>query len=187
MTEPLLRDFPESFESERLLLRAPRPGDGAVVNAAVVESFDALHAWVPWARDCPTLEESEVFVRQSVANWRLRSDLPLLLFRKEEPKVLVGMSGLTRMDWSVPRFEIGYWTRTRCEKKGYATEASRAIAAFAFDALGARRVEIHCDAGNAASARVAERAGFVLEARLKNHLVRGDGRLSDTLIYARTT
>jgi RimJ/RimL family protein N-acetyltransferase len=40
------------------------------------------------------------------------------------------------------------------------TEAVLGITAFAFDALGGRRVEIRCDSRNLASARVAERAGW---------------------------
>ena len=36
--DALLLDFPESFESDRLTIRAPRPGDGAEINAAVRET-----------------------------------------------------------------------------------------------------------------------------------------------------
>jgi RimJ/RimL family protein N-acetyltransferase len=61
----------------------------------------------------------------------------------------------------------------------------RAITSFAFDALGARRVEIRCDSRNLDSARVAERAGFALEGTLHNNEVGTDGTLRDTLIYAR--
>ena len=32
--EALLLDFPESFESDRLTIRAPRPGDGTKIHAA---------------------------------------------------------------------------------------------------------------------------------------------------------
>ena len=78
----------------------------------------------------------------------------------------VGSSGLHRIDWTVPRFEIGYWIRTSMTGHGFATEATRRIADFAFDELGAERVEIWCDAANERSAAVAVRAGFELEARL---------------------
>ena len=37
---PILRDFPESFETERLLVRSPLPGDGPEMHAAVDESLD---------------------------------------------------------------------------------------------------------------------------------------------------
>jgi RimJ/RimL family protein N-acetyltransferase len=89
------------------------------------------------------------------------------------------------MDWSVPRFEIGYWVRRCFVGQGYITEAVRGVTRFAFETLGARRVEIRCDARNERSRRVAERSGFELEATLRNHAVAVDGELRDTLIYAR--
>ena len=96
----------------------------------------------------------------------------------------MGSSGLQGIDWEVPRFEIGYWCRTRFTGRGYISEAVRGITAFAFESLEARRVEIRCDARNLPSARVAERAGFRLDAKLFNNEVGADETLRDTLIYA---
>lgn len=56
---PILLDFPEQFESERLMLRPPKPGDGAAMNAAKLESLDALRPWMPWAQVASTVEEDE--------------------------------------------------------------------------------------------------------------------------------
>ena len=98
---------------------------------------------------------------------------------------VVGGGGLHRIDWDVPRFEIGYWVRRRFAGQGYITEAVRGITRFAFETLGARRVEIRCDVRNVRSQRVAERAGYELEATLHSHMVAPDGALRDTLIYAR--
>jgi len=66
------------------------------------------------------------------------------------------------------------------------TEAVLGITAFAFDALGARRVEIRCDSRNLPSARVAERAGYLLEGELQNNEIGTDGEPRDILIYAMT-
>ena len=35
----------------------------------------------------------------------------------------LGSSGLHRIDWDVPKFEIGYWCRTSLARRGYITEA----------------------------------------------------------------
>ena len=40
--EPIMLEIPMELHSERLLLRAPRFGDGAVINAAVIESINEL-------------------------------------------------------------------------------------------------------------------------------------------------
>jgi ribosomal-protein-serine acetyltransferase len=183
--KPILRDFPYSFESARLTIRGPLPGDGAEVRTAVIESQPELKPWMPWAVDIPSAEDYEVRVREGQLKFLAREDLWLMLLLKGA-HTIVGGSGLHRIDWSVPKFEIGYWVRTRFAGQGYVTEAVNAIAAFAFDTLGARRVEIRCDARNARSAAVARRAGFTHEGTLRHearhHL---DDELRDTLVFAR--
>jgi ribosomal-protein-serine acetyltransferase len=98
---------------------------------------------------------------------------------------LVGSSGLHDIDWAVPRFEIGYWVRTRYEGQGYITEAVLGITDFARNVLGARRLTIRCDTTNQRSAAVARRAGFEHEGTLRrirrHHLT---DELVDEMIFA---
>lgn len=181
----ILRDFPDHLETERLILRAPRPGDGAAGNEAIRESARELQPWMPWANPLPTPEDTEEVYRRMAAQWLTRESLPLILLRKEDG-LFVGGSGLMCRDWNVPFFEIGYWVRTSLQGQGYITEAVLAQTRFAFDVLGARRIEIRCDARNTRSARVAERAGYTLEGRLRHFARAVDGTLADILIYALT-
>jgi RimJ/RimL family protein N-acetyltransferase len=180
---PVLLDLPEAITTERLVLRPPAPGDGRALNEATLETWDALHRWMPWARERPTLEASEEFVRTSQASYLLRTDLFVFMFLADG-KTFVGSTGLTRMSWPVPRFEIGYWVRRSCEGRGYAAEAVRALGRFAFTALRAERVEIHCSHRNERSQRVAERCGYVLEGRLRNYDREPTGDLCDMLVYS---
>ena len=183
MMSPILRDFPESFETKRLLIRAPLPGGGAELNAAILESLDELRPWMPWVQPIPTIEDSEKYCWQGHANFLARRDLPLQLFLKDSG-VFVGGSGLHPKDWTVPKFEIGYWCRTRFQGQGYITEAVRGITHFGFEMLGAKRIEIRCDARNMRSRHVAERAGYRLEVELQNDSLSPSGELRNTLIFA---
>src|SRR5215210_5218903 len=185
MKPPILIDFPESFETERLLIRSPLPGDGQELHAAVGESIEELTPWMPWPKEHRTVEDSEASARRARVAFLQRSELRLHLYLKGTD-TLVGSSGLQGIDWEVPKFEIGYWCRSGFTGRGYITEAVLGITAFAFDALGAKRVEIRCDSSNLASVRVAERAGFRLEGELRNNEVGTDRRLANTLIYAMT-
>jgi len=182
MTNPILLDFPDGFETDRLIIRCPQPGDGAALNAAIIESLDDLRPWMPWAQIAPSLEESEERCRRARARFLTREDLPLQLFLKDG--TFVGGSGLHRINWDVPKFEIGYWCRASQQGKGYVTEAVRGITRLAFEHLGAERVEIRCDARHEKSRRVAERAGFALEACLRREARDHHGDLRDTLIFA---
>ncbi|WP_394841705.1 GNAT family N-acetyltransferase [Pendulispora brunnea] len=183
MTAPILIDLPEAIETKRLYIRAPMPGDGSTTLASVLETWDALHETMPWARERPTLEGQEAAARRLHAAFVRREDLPMFAFLKDR-KTHVACSGLHRMDWDVPRFEIGYWVRRSFEGQGYVTEVVRALAGFALAKLGAQRVEIRCSHRNVRSQRVAERCGFTLEARLRNEARETNGELRDTLVYS---
>jgi RimJ/RimL family protein N-acetyltransferase len=183
--EPILKDFPQSFSSERLTIRCPLPGDGLALYEAVQESLDELRLWLPWAMGEQTIEKTEANVRRGHTRFLNREDLWLLLFLKDS-NVCIGGSGLHRIDWEVPKFEIGYWLRTSYTGQGYMTEAVARITEFAFDTLGAKRVEIHCDALNERSAAIPRRLNFTLEGRLRNESRHhASGKLRDELIFAK--
>lgn len=184
--DPILRDIPETFETPRLLVRTPRPGDGAEINAAVRESIGELRPWMDWVRGpLPTVEETEALVRRAQARFLTREALDFNAYRKETGE-LVAKLGVPRLDWSVPKFELGYWIRTRFGGQGLMTEAVGGLVAFGFETLGAWRIEIRCDPRNTRSAAVAERLGFALEGVLRNDQRAPDGSLRDTAVYART-
>jgi RimJ/RimL family protein N-acetyltransferase len=108
-----------------------------------------------------------------------------MMLTLKDDGLIVGGSGLHRIDWSIPKFEIGYWVRTSHAGQGYITEAVKGIARFAFNTLGAHRVEIRCDVKNGRSAAVARRAGFTLEGTLHNDARDHFGHLRDTYVFAR--
>lgn len=183
--KPIMRDFPYEFETERLTIRGPLPGDGTAVHEAVLESQNELKEWMPWAVEVPDEEWYEAFVRERNLQFLAREDLLLFLFLKGT-NTFIGGSGFHRIDWSVPKVEIGYWVRTSYAKQGYITESTRGLTEFAFAQLGAKRVEIRCDALNDRSAAIPKRLGFTLEGILKNeardHLT---DNLRDTMIFAK--
>lgn len=183
--EPILRDFPHEFHTERLTIRCPMPGDGPAHYAAVAESLAELRPWLPWAMYEPSVEASEIFARQGYCKFLSRDDLPLVVLLKGTD-IIAGGSGLHRIQWDVPKFEIGYWLRTSLVGRGYMTEAVAGISQFAFATLGAQRVEIRCDARNERSAAIPRRLGFVHEATLR-HEARDhhSQELRDTLIFAK--
>lgn len=182
MFNPILLDVPLSFDTDRLTIRAPRPGDGAELCRAMTETLPELRPWMPWAQSVPTEIGCEENVRQAHLAYLNRTELRMHLYLKGTD-TLVGSSGFHNINWSLPKFEIGYWSRTHYAGKGYITEAVRALTAFAFDYLGAQRVQICCDTLNEASRRVMERVGYVFESEQLNERVSGDGAVRDTYVY----
>jgi hypothetical protein len=187
--QPMLIDLPEAFESDRLILRCPRPGDGPNLFGATVDALAALRkfpASLPWALDEPSVELSESFCTRGFVNFVERRDFPLLFIEKSTGSV-IGAGGLHRPRWAVPAFEMGFWGRTSFCGQGFFSEATAAILKFAFSHMKARRVEALCDDLNKESCRVCERIGMQLEGVLRQERRAPDGQLRDTRVYSRVS
>jgi RimJ/RimL family protein N-acetyltransferase len=182
--QALLLDIPEAIETPRLALRATRAGAGAAINVAFVESREHLRPWMPWARAPMSVEQSEEHCRTMQARWHAREELDFCFYARDDG-TLVGKGGLHTIEWSVPRFEIGYWIRSSRTGRGYATEATLGLVELARAHLGAVRIEISSDTRNAASRRVAQKCGFELEGIRRRSRRDAEGGLADSCLYAR--
>ncbi|MEO6745933.1 MAG: GNAT family N-acetyltransferase, partial [Caldimonas sp.] len=156
--DPLLLDVPERLETERLVLRCPRPGDGPAVNLAVCDSLEGLRPWMPWAKAAPSIDDSEAYCRRMHAKFLLREDLVLLMFERGSEGAagpVLGAVGLHRIDWNARCFEIGYWRRKGLGGLGIVSEAVQGLVQMAWHRLEARRLEIRMDEDNGPSRKVA--------------------------------
>ena len=127
-----------------------------------------------------TIQDAHTFLK-SVVNSE-----PATLFCVEANGAAVGGIGI-RIGADVHRqtAELGYWLSEEFWRRGIMTEAVAAFTDFCFDNFQLRRVYAEPFANNPASARVLEKAGFTLEGRLKNNVLK-DRELLDSLLYART-
>lgn len=182
---PVLLDFPEKIEGERIYLRPCKPGDGPMVHDAILASLEELKPWMPFAHLNQTVDDTEGNLRKAQAEFILRNDIRLYIMRKEDD-AFIGSTGLHRIDWDIRKFEIGYWIDSRYAKKGYMTEAVDLLSRFAFIELDANRIEIRCEPTNVNSRRIPEKLGFTLEGILrKDSLNATRTELRDTCIFAK--
>jgi len=72
---------------------------------------------------------------------------------------------------------LGYWVRKSALKQGVCTQAARQVAAFAFDKLDFKRLEIHILTDNNASNAVASKLGGEYEGVFRNKLLFNDKSL----------
>ncbi len=188
MSDPVLLDVPARLDGPRTLLLMPRAGAGAEMALVVTQSLSHLRPWMAWAQEPPSVASAEAVVRRMHADFVARRDLCFHLYARRAdggPGRLLGGTGLHRIDWTVRRFEIGYWIRPDAAGQGLVGEAVPLLTALAFDRLAARRVEIRCDTRNTRSRAVAQRAGFALEGVLRHDALGVDGTPRDTAVYAR--
>ena len=175
--------LPEQLQSERLLIRVARPGDGPMLSDAIADSHAELAPWLGWVTPPPSPDEAEA--RCVAAHERfLRNEDLMAFFLAKETGELVGGSGLHKADWTLRQFEVGYWGRARFAGSGLMTEGVRALARHAIEVLGANRVFLTTDERNERSRRLAERAGFEFEGTLRRDRLDLEGKLRNTRVYA---
>jgi RimJ/RimL family protein N-acetyltransferase len=182
---PVLRNVPDELIGDRVIVRPYRPGDGAQLWEAVDESREHLLPWLPWGDTHKSPTDSEEFARKMEAKWLLREDMPAGIWERATGRYLGG-TGLHRIDWEVPSFEIGYWLRKSAVGHGYMTEAVRLLCTMAFETLGANRVHIQAAVGNHRSAAIPARLGFIHESTQRNAKRITTGELVDMMVFAMT-
>jgi [ribosomal protein S5]-alanine N-acetyltransferase len=80
--------------------------------------------------------------------------------------------------------ELGYWLAEPYWGRGIMTEAVTKLTDYALEQFGLMRVYAEPYAPNTASCRVLEKAGYTLEGRLRNSVIK-DGHILDQFMYAR--
>jgi len=160
---------PYRIETERLLLRCWDPADAALLEDAVRSSLADLQEWMPWAHDEPlTLDRRIELLREFRSKFDTGEESIYGIFSADGSTVLGGI-GL-HPDVGDDALEIGYWIRSSATGAGLGGEAAAAMTRAGFRLRGVDRLEIRVDPANTRSARIPERLGYTMEARLRRRL-----------------
>jgi RimJ/RimL family protein N-acetyltransferase len=147
---------PESFETPRLRLRRPRPGDDEAVFAYASDpAVTRLMDW-PTHTDIAT---SRRFLDDCAEGWASGRELTWVLTLPPSDRAAGAIACRPRDE----TIEFGYVLHRDVQRRGLATETSRALVAWLVSVPWVRRIEATCDVENVASARVLEKAGLVRE------------------------
>ncbi|HDX9611844.1 TPA: GNAT family N-acetyltransferase [Bacillus toyonensis] len=183
---PILLEVPLQIETDRLILRAPlQAGEGDVVCQAIKDSINELRQWLLLFQSIPTVEETEILLRNAHIDFLKRESFRYLIYHKDTND-FIGTVSLHAINWEVSKCEIGYWINTQFSGKGYMTEAVSELTNLGFQLLKFRRIEIRCESNNTKSRTIPEKLGFELEGMLRNEDLSADGKqLTNTCIYAK--
>jgi RimJ/RimL family protein N-acetyltransferase len=160
-------------------------GEGFVLRSWREEDVPAIHAacqdpeiqrWIPLIPRPYELEHARAFVADELR-------LGPYQFAIVQDGRVVGSIGM-RVDEESATGHIGYWCVAQARGRGVVTHALRRLCRFGFGELGLKRLELIADPDNAASQRVAEKAGFQREAVLRSHLLHPDGRRRDSVMFS---
>jgi RimJ/RimL family protein N-acetyltransferase len=187
---------PEQVAAGPLVLRRVHADDAGAIAVAVAASLEHLRPWMPWATpEAADLRSQLVRVAEADEMWDAGTGFIYAMIARDagppgpaargmvrDPDgEFVGTIGLHRRlaDGAV---EIGYWTVAARTRRGYATAAAQAMTQVALALPGARRVEIHCDEANTASACVPRKLGYRLD-RVEKHEKEAPGEVGRRMIW----
>ncbi|MBS1886520.1 MAG: SDR family NAD(P)-dependent oxidoreductase [Actinobacteria bacterium] len=173
-------------------MRPPRLDDGTVV----LDAFELadVEAWVAgeddeqarrfgWYPQRSTAETVSATIAARRRSWDDDGGRYALAVRDRASGELAG--GVEIRVGDDGRGTASYWTFPRFRGRGFATRAVIAADAWARRELGLARLELYVEVDNAASNRVAQRAGFVREGVQRSQATIGDRR-RDMVVWART-
>ncbi len=149
--------------------------------ASIVEHANNRKVWINLRDRFPhpyTAADARSFLRD------MTSRQPETAFAIEVDGQAVGGVGFVpQLDVERVSAEIGYWLGEAYWGRGIVTEALTAVTRYAIDTHGLTRIFALPFAWNTASCRVLEKAGYRLEARLRNSAIK-DGKMTDQFQYA---
>jgi len=170
------------LEAGAIRLRPLERDDADRLLEAVRESIVELAAWMAWAHRGYGAEDARVYLDGRAEAWRSGEEYAFGIEDAATGEFL-GCAGLNQPNPMHRYMNLGYWVRTRTVGRGVATAATLRLAAWGFDALGLCRVEIVVDPDNAASLRVAEKAGARREGILRRRIA-APGRQRDAVMFS---
>jgi ribosomal-protein-alanine N-acetyltransferase len=163
------------------------------LTSCVVRSWEtsdvaslAQHAnnWKIWLnlRDAFPHPYTRSHARDFIRNIKHRE--PQTVFAIDVDNEAVGSIGFVlHSDVERVSAEIGYWLAEPLWGRGITTEALVAVTTYAIATHGLNRIYAVPFAWNTASCRVLEKAGYVLEARLRRSAIK-NGTVTDQMQYA---
>lgn len=173
------------IRTDRLLLRPLTAADTDDVYG--YQSDAEVVRYLPWP--VRTFEESREHTLTRAGFTRLENDNDALILGVEllgddgEPGPLIGDLSVFLDSAANAQIEIGWVFHADHQRKGYATEAARALLEMVFLEIGAHRVLARLDPHNTASVALCQRLGMRQEAYFRESEI-FKGAWGDLVIYA---
>jgi ribosomal-protein-alanine N-acetyltransferase len=184
--------WPTNLTGDGITLRPPRFRDRAHWNNVRAENREWLSPWeatlplVP--QDSPAYEDGGrrpsfyEMVRLLHREARAGRSYSFFIWHENNLVGQITMGGV--MYGALRGAHIGYWVDRNFANRGFTTQAVKLVTGFGFSQLGLHRIEINVRPENAASCRVAEKAGYLIEGERKAFL-HIDGAWRDHICFVK--
>lgn len=168
-------------------LRLPRAADAPAILAMVLDNKERLADYFPVSvKAVKDTASAEHYVAQKLKEAKNREAYSFVVYDTKAKKP-AGMVFIKRIDWSIPKAELGYYIDKNYEGRGLASESLALLVNYSFNTLKLRKLVMRIAPANKASRRVAEKNGFEIEGLLKQDFKTFDGTVIDLYYYGRVT
>ena len=164
---------------DAVALRPWRRDDAAELTAACQDADIPRWTAIPSPY---TERDAEEYLARSDRDRTTGRELGLAIVDPRDGRLL-GSIGLTSFDWDHRRGEVGYWVSAAARRRSVGTRATVLLSHWAIRSLELERIELLANPANAASQRLALRAGFTREGLLRGYR-RRKGEREDLVMFS---
>lgn len=162
---------PVSAPADYVTIRPIELTDAESICEAIVETeVDLSRWWSPNAVARATLQDERERITERIRSRSTGTAFSFVVIDLRDG-CLLGRCGINHIAQEPAFANVGYWIRTSRRGQGIAPAAVRQVARFGFENVGLVRLELVIDVDNAASIRVAEKVGAILEGVLRNRVI----------------
>lgn len=170
--------------TDRLRLRHPQADDYGAWAALRAESRDFLVPWeATWPADDLTRTAFRRRLRQYADAMRRDEAYPFFVFSRDDDQIMGGITMSNVRRGVAQSCSLGYWIGARFARRGYMSEAVRALVGHIFLRMGFHRIEAACIPSNEASRKLLLNVGFREEGYARRYL-KINGQWQDHLLFA---
>ena len=166
--------------TERLLLRPFQPDDYQAIHTYAIDP--AVVKYMDWGPNTPEVTRTVLNHWLEVQKVWPRNEVSLAVVIRQTGE-LIGSVRLAIQDQANRTADMGWSFNSAHWRKGYGTEAARALLSVAFGPLDLHRVWATCDTENVGSFGIMEKIGMRREGLMVAHK-KGRAGWRDTYLYA---
>ncbi|MFE6166274.1 GNAT family N-acetyltransferase [Viridibacillus arvi] len=140
--------------------------------------------WTYTSAKIRSIEDMKQYIKQALNEKINGTHNPFVIIEKKTNQI-IGSTRFLDIDCQHKRLEIGFtWLTPTKWRTPINTECKYLLLKFAFEQLSVNRVQIKTDHENKRSQAAIERLGAKKEGILRNHMIRPNGTIRNTVIYS---
>ncbi len=131
-----------------------------------------------------TFEETEIFLRELIQKREAKLYFPFIIENLSNGD-FIGFMDIKNIDWNIPKAELGCYTDEDYAGKGITSKAFSMFVKDCFEEYGFTKLFLRTHESNLAAQKLAEKAGFQIEGRIRKDYKTTKGEIVDLIYYGK--